>query len=53
MTALAQAFSRFSANTNLEADILKILAMFSAPALLCPLSARATVSISVPNFSDG
>ena len=37
MTALAQAFSRFSANTNLEADTLKILAMFSGAGLVVSL----------------
>jgi hypothetical protein len=37
MTALVQAFSRFSATSNVETDTLKVLAAFSCAGLVVSL----------------
>jgi hypothetical protein len=52
MTALVQAFSRFSAATNIETEILKMLAIFCCAGLIVSLLC-ATFGLDVSaGFSD-
>ena len=52
MTALNESLSRLPIHTNIETEIVKVLAMFGAATLCFWSFARLTGSISVRAFSD-